>query len=262
MTNIWRKFADDCGLSDDMDDKAQQNLAHIFAADDKQSLWSQALSLLGLDEPAPEGGCMRWQDGAPYIHWGYMVRLVSAGAADYFDGAYHISYAPHKLWRLMRAQWRMSRYILTKIAKDAPLPSTDNEQLIESLALGVCLLGLTFRLKNMDESALAAALYDPSQLPVSVQRTITQMQAIQERRTHLSPAWGRLFPAHQTIKAVEKSTLVWPVSERDTWHGIGVCGNDVVGRAVFLNKVSDFKLLDKTTDPLVLILPRARPETV
>lgn len=263
MTGIWKKFADDCGLPDDMDDKAKDILMNVFAADNTTSLWSQALTALVLYEDVPDEGAMRWQGDAPHIHWGYLVRLVSGGAADYVDGEYHISYAPHKFWRLMTAQWRMSRYVLLKTKNNVPLPTTDNEQIVESLALGICLLGLTFRLKNMDETALAAALSDPLQLPMSVRQTITQMQAIQKRRTALSPAWSRLFPIHHsTQKNIDVGHAPRAISDNDTWRGIGVCGNDVVGRAVFLNRVSDFKLLDKTSDPLVLIFARARPETV
>ncbi len=198
MHDVWIRFSEDSGIPESMDQKAFKKLAAIFAITNSQSEWFAALNILGMDTIPPQNGIVRFLNNYPMINWSYMSRVVSGGSvmlAQDDKGKQHIisRLTPRILWRLVSIQWRVSQYLLPRLKPDAPLPEQEKDKVVESLALGLCLLSLTQRLKGANDENLALWLRAPENLSPAMQKTVRQIQAIQKRRTLLSPVWYRMF---------------------------------------------------------------------
>ena len=279
MTTLWLRFAEDTTLPDTLDPDAQIRLARIFDDVSPDSEWNKALSLLALKpQPHPEG-MLKWLRGTPYINWSYLVTLIGAGAVQVIPTAsggygYKVRYTPQSLLGLMAGQWKISRFLARQAAKSLPQSQTDRDRIVLSLALGQALLALTLRLPAHTPEQLAQWLRQPDQLPRGLKKTIQDILQIQSDRTALSSAWASVFPASAGARTVsDLPPYFWneigEVSSadkgthpgKDRWKGLPVAGGIVTGRAVLVGRDG---LLPETenSDPLVLIFPRARPETV
>lgn len=271
---LWMKFAEDSSLPDHLNNEQRAILENIFDPHTPQSPWAQAVKAIGFQVPF-KGAAVMWVDGTPYMNWTSLVRVVSGGGAhvvrtanDMFAIHYHYSFS--NLFGLIKAQWQISRYL--SVTLPTPLPDTETHQLIESLALGLCLLALTMRLKKSDEVSLARALATPENLSPMERKTIDQIAAIQKRRTDLSPVWHKLFPP-TAPQADMCPPYFWntppevgqgvPQTSADQsckeWQGIAVAGQSTVGRVVYLEKVRD---LAGEAGPVIAVFAQARPETI
>jgi len=154
------------------------------------------------------------------------------------------------------------------------VPDEGDAALAESLALGLCLQGLMMRLGGKARASLAACLADPASAPASQRATIMQLQAVQARRTQLSPVWQKLFPKNGTAAGVEVPPYFWdhprdmtaadvPVAvsaEQMLFEGVPVAGGQVSGLAVVM--VEDKLPQEKPADKCVFVFRYARPEAV
>lgn len=279
---LWMKFAEDTSLPLDPTPSQKDALNHIFDQTNPQSLWSRALAKIGREQGisgAPP--ILKWVGNTPYMNWNNMVALVM-GRGAYIrrqpDNAYKIEFKMSvlALWDLIKIQWHVSEY-LSRIQSDKTQWSEEeDQQIVESLALGLCLLALTQRLKYKDEQSLAKALSQTEFLKTPDKKTIEKIAAIQKRRTSLTPAWQKKFPAQNTTLKETGEPYFWnnptlqhnhdevtPHLPNVQWKGIGVSGYVVIGRIVMLTSPQDIEKLDNPdNDPLIAVFPHARPETV
>lgn len=273
MSVLWLKFAEDTSLPDRLDQAGQKRLDEIFSASNPDSPWNKALGLLGIK---PSGVPMiQWVQDVPYINWSEMTNSVSRGCmvpVPSEDGAYQFKpcYSVGTIWRLIKAQWFVARYIEAELS--GPVPETQEGKIIQSLALGIALLSLTMRLPRHNAETLSRWMNNP---PPKVKPTIQKIRELQKRRTDLTPAWQEMFPdtdsavpifvypsyfwdAPPEIKLVEKIAS----THRTQWRGLSVCGDFINARVVLVEGKADLDFIKSLSDPLVLVFPRARPETV
>ncbi|MDE1152440.1 MAG: PEP-utilizing enzyme [Micavibrio sp.] len=285
MSTLWLKFSDEASLPPSLTAAECERLENVYDAANPNSIWRRAASLLAL--PVAKDTLLRWHRGVPYINWSLLVQTVSCGwivAWQSADGGF--SYIPcnnlMQLPTLLRSQWRIERYV-DKTCK-APLPQNPDDKLIESTALGLALQGILLRLPKQTPQELALWLSAPQKAPLTVRKTVLQIQNIQKRRTQLSAAWGDLFPHKRgrapeadvppyfwdeppLVTAVHDIARVQPATTTATatateWQGLAVCGGQVTGVAVLVkNSDSSFSALDPSEFP-IFVFPRARPETV
>jgi phosphohistidine swiveling domain-containing protein len=274
VPTLWLKFSDEASLPYPLSTEERRKLEDIYNAADEGSVWNRAAVRLGMH---PGGSALvRWHEGVPYVNWSLMTGIISCGSVEVVrasDGNY--AYAARatlmRLPALMRSQWRAAQYVEQKLA--AALPETRDEKLIESTALGLALQAIMLRLPAHTPRDLAGWLAAPDSAPLKLQRTIRQMQAIQKRRTRLSPAWFELFPkrdgAEPAVPAffwdeppsrpVEKIAAIAD-ADKTEWQGLPVCAGQVTGRIFVVRKLKDFVTPDMSDFP-VLVFPRARPDT-
>lgn len=281
MGTLWLKFSDDGTLPDFLTPEEEKALHEIYDAANPQSVWTQALKTLGL-KSGEKMLCVH--AGAPYVNWSAIVQLLACGCVDIVkakDGAgfsYESCMTLSRLPRLLRVQWRIARYVEQKIASGAAFSSEDTLQLVESTALGLAVQALLLRLPAHTPHMLAQWLEAPSSAPARVRRTIGQIEAVQRRRTLLSPAWRKIFPFRAQLGQVRVPP---PASFWDTpplesmtphenandavyvtrWEGLPVCAGRVTGRAVVVTDIHDVPPYDAGACPIFVFL-RARPETV
>ncbi len=278
MSTLWLKFPDDASLPAHFTTEEQEAFSDIYDSADDNSVWNRAAALLGFS-PATVP-MLRWHKGLPYINWSRLVHMVSCGWIGVYPptaGGY--AYQPinnfMKLPKLLSSQWKTERYIANTLA--APLPDTRDGKLVESTALGLALQAILLRLPAHTPQDLANWLATPAAAPVTVRKTVAQVQAIQKRRTQLSPAWEELFPQRSDAHAPKNAPeFFWdeppvdaPVAEAivaDTsalqWQGLPVCPGGVTGAAILLRSTAaSLTALDPAEFP-ILVFPRARPETV
>lgn len=285
MSTLWLRFAQDSSLPASMDETARKRFENIFDGNSPGSLWSQAVKLLGLRPVAGDVRLLYWHGGVPYVNWSHMTGLISAGLVSVAPAAgggfgYKTSYRLSRLFPLIRSQWKIARYILTRTEPGFVLPADNEGRIRESLALGLALLSVTMRLPPHTPEQLASWLADPEKLTASLRRTIVQLHYIQQLRTALSPAWNAWFAeAHGTVPSVEVPhdlpEYFWDVppalqasaaskeqNSSTEWRGMGVCGVNVTGRAVLVTRASDRAALQAGSEPLVFVFALARPESV
>ncbi len=292
---LWLRFAQDSSLPPRLDTAQQAKLEEVFAADNPQSHWRQALRRCGLSAPDCPEGMLRWLQGAPYFNWSAMTQAVSAGSLvpvpDGDSFTYKENYRLGALFGMLKAQWRLSGYVQRQTDASTPLPEKLEDKLTESLALGCAILGLTMRLPGKQQSLLQDGLADSSQAPVAFRGVLTQIKQLQARRNILSSAWAQLFDqvkpsdwqpdglpllfwgaapelvenvgAAQSAAPGAPLTDGVPLAEQSVWRGITVVGQAAVtGRALLVRDDTDIAAVKATTEPLVLVFPLARPETV
>ncbi len=278
---LWLRFAEDTSLPTTLEKHQQNKLAEIFDPANPHSPWSLALERLGVKTAAPPAGLIQWFDHYPYMNWTYMSALLSGGTIQLVrapDNTFSMSqtYGVFKFWRLLKIHWAISSYLAQ--IRNAPLPDEPNDQLVQSLALGLCLLGLQQRLNISDDDNLASALQHPERLPKRQQETIRHIAEIQKCRTALSPAWETLFPMKETSSPQKSNTnrppYFWNSPENkpnppkliktssDCWKGTGICGAPVSGKLMIINSLNALPLLKKEERPLILVFQYARPDTI
>lgn len=292
---LWLRFAQDSSLPPRLNEVQQATLEEVFSADNPQSLWNVALRRCGLNAPPCPEGMLRWLQGAPYFNWSAMAQAVSGGSlVPVPDGAsftYKENYQLRALLGMLKAQWRLSGYVQRQTDAATPLPETQAGRLTESLALGCAILGLTMRLPAKQQSLLQDALADSSKAPAAFRGVIAQIKQLQARRNILSSAWAQLFDqvkpsdwqldglpllfwgaAPEIVENVGAAQSAAPgapptdgalLAEQTVWRGITVAGQTTVtGRALLVRDDTDIAAVKAATEPLVLVFPLARPETV
>lgn len=176
--------------------------------------------------------------------------------------------------------WNISRYIENHIAPDIPMHDDNTEKLVESLALGFCILALTLRIPSRNTALLHDGLTNNnSAIPAIFQRVITQIKALQNRRNQLSSAWATFFPEKgQLESSLDLPEFFWdtptpntssisassdkaPTELPNNWHGIAIAGGLITGRAFLVRTRADAEQVKVSGERLVLIFPMARPET-
>lgn len=263
---LWVKFPDEVLQSTVFDAAGRDKLEAIFSTD-TTSAWSHALAALGLPPVAAQ--LLYWHNGTPYFNQSAMMAVVSGGAMEVVasDGAgYAVQtrYTPQNIWRLIKAQFSIARFLGQSFTGDP---------LVESIALGIVLQSLVMQL-GKDALNLAALMANP---PPRHRKTVAQIQQVQLRRTALSHAWHAIFPAKPSTEAIATLEYFWDkpidilpaaivtVSNPSTWQGQPVTMGQVTGVAVVVLSVSnppDFAAIKaRYQAPLILIFKRARPET-
>jgi len=274
MSTLWFKFPDEDLLFSKFKDAEKKWLEDIFSATDENSTWNAALGLLKFPRTKEKMIC--WHQNVPYFNWSALVKIVSGEAIQSIkskDGSYGflVSYKTRDLWKLLICQWKIVRYLQR--------PGT--EDITESIALGLVLQALVMRL-GRDERLLAGWLAGSVEIPRKYQKTVSQIQTVQMRRTHLSPIWRKLFPERPDNGSVQenlpdyfwntppyknkqKKTSPTSKTKAKRWEGMSVYGGKTTGIAVPVannTEASVFQALkEKYNAPLILIFQRARPET-
>lgn len=272
---LWMRFAEDTGLPSVLTSEERNRLLKIFDVTDPEGLWVRAARALGLSIP-PQTHHLRFHENSPYINWSVIVQMISSGCIETVrepdqSFSYKTSFMGPRFFSLLWKQLRLSLYLEQKLKDGSPLPAAQEEGVIESLALGLALLSLTTRLPAHTPAMLAQWLMDPTPLSPAVQKTLRDIQKIQIRRTALSSAWHGWFvprpdpanlpdlPPHFWNDPVEApANIAAKVLMATSWRGLPVSGGAVTGRAVFLSRDMT---LPVTTDPLILVFLKARPET-
>lgn len=241
---LWVKFSGDTSLPPVLDQAEREKLEAIFNGLNPDSSLHRSLRMLGLKLPYQP--MLKWEGNAPHIDWTAIIAAISGGWIDAVGEAdYKVRKSVGAFLRFLGIQWRVSGYLARTLK--TPIPSTTEAQIEQSLSLGFASLVLTFRLPRHDQAQLAQWLANP---PANLKKTLGQIQAIQMRRTQMTPAWQSLFPWHEENEAASASAD--PV--RTEWKGIPISGGQVTACLQF----------DKaeTSDPIVFAFKRARPETV
>lgn len=278
MSVLWLAFAEDSSLPPVMDAEARSRFNAIFDASTPRSLWSLALQRLGLTPPLHTAPLIQWVGNTPYIRWSYVVSLLSGGIIIPQPNAsgevqYHTHYQPCKLPAFLRSQWNISRYILRCLEENYRPPETHEEQISESIALGLAALSLTLRLPAHTSEQLAVWLANPAPLPSRLRVPIVQLQKIQALRTRLSIAWKTEFPSSLAPAPDNTPAYFWdtpptfiaspsPIRHETVWRGMAIAGGAVSGRAVLMTRYTTPDMLQQIAAPLILVFPLARPESV
>jgi phosphohistidine swiveling domain-containing protein len=281
LGTLWLKFADDTTLPQHFSDADKKTLQRIYDLQDANSVWRRAAAALGFPAITDRDLLLRWHNDAPYINWSLMVEMVTSGWVALMPAAngvfeHIVKTNVFGLFRLLKSQWKVGAYLATHLAPDYPLPASSDEQLVESTALGLALQSIMLRLPAHTPQELATWLSAPDSAPQKVRRTVKEIQAIQKRRTLLSPAWEALFPHHlEPVHPKPAPAFFWDEPPKDApaapverapiqndWTGLPVCAGQVTGKAILIKKVvSNLHSLDPSDFP-VLVFPRAPPETV
>lgn len=189
--------------------------------------WTQALEAIGLvDVDMP---LVRENANQAEFNMDALRHVLSGGAGMPPRGIFaHLTF--------FKAQWKIARFLETAHA----LP-----ELVESIALGLCLQSLMLRLGG-DEKMQAQRLAGIN-VPAHLKKTVSQIQAVQMRRTALSAAWNGLKRA-----AVETAAKQGLVLQKEVWQGLPVCLGQAQGKVA----------LDGRGDGTILVFRYAHPETV
>jgi phosphohistidine swiveling domain-containing protein len=281
MSILWLRFAQDSGLPPILKPHEKHTLEAIFSATQADSLWCRALRLLGLSSQHITEDLICWHNDTPYINWSAIVTLVSGGClitqpnGDQFS--YRYCYNITTLCRMIKAQWKISRYIQIHSEPDLSLPNDADEKLIESIALGLCILALTMRVPSKNADALNDGLVDSESLSVTFKKVIKQIKALQYRRNQLSSAWKTLFRGDETYElSIDMPAFFWdtpPIDKKPVnhsmdseilqshWQGIPIAGNSISARVYLVRTKADFEQIKLISERRILIFPMARPET-
>lgn len=275
---LWTAFPEDTLSAMPFDAAQQIALIDVFDLWDETSPFRRALAMLGIAVPDVQTDMVMFYKNRPYINATVLTEIVSGGAvrpvAEGVAGySFKTSLSPFAYARLFKLQWRLSLYMQGAL-KSAGAPDEDDAALAESLALGLCLQGLMMRLGAKVSENLAAYLADPAAAPASQRSTVMQLQAVQVRRTQLSPVWQKLFPKKSGGESVEVPPFFWdhprdmtaesvPVvvsAEQMLFEGMPVVGGQVSGLAVVM--VEDKLPPEKPAHKCVFVFRYARPEAV
>lgn len=276
IQTLWTAFPEDTLSAMPFDDAQQLALIDVFDLWDETSPFRRALALLDIAVPDAETDMVIFYKNRPYINATVLTNLVSGGAvkpvADEAAGyRFKTALSPVAYVRLFKLQWRLTQYLQTVLTQD--VPAEDEAALAESLALGLCMQALMLRLGASARQNLAAYLADPKSAPAAQRATVMQLQAVQARRTQLSPFWHKMFPKQQGA-AVEVPPYFWDHPQDITaivepvtvaagqrlFHGMPVAGGQVSGLAVIA--ADDTPPAEKPADKCVFVFRYARPEAV
>jgi phosphohistidine swiveling domain-containing protein len=275
MTLLWMKFPDEVLQTAQFDAASRTRLEEIFSTKDTNSPWQQALALLKFP-PTPAGtALLRWYQDCPYFNWSVMADSFSLGAVRVErqpDNSFMLqtNSGLAALLTLIKAQWKISKFLQTPPEQSAPLA--------RSLALG---LALQFFVMQLGKEAVHMSnwLAGSQTTPPRYQAIITKIQSLQLQRTALSSAWHEIFPA----AAEDNADFFWPeffwddtppeavspashpTQETENWRGVSVCSGHCTGLAVIAASGRDLARLEalkaETNAPLILVFRNARPET-
>lgn len=278
MAILWMRFSEEATLPASFTPEEQRRFEQIYDPSDPQSVWSRSCAALGLQvRPGP---LVSWYKNVPYVNWGSLVETVSCEWFTIRREGDGWDYVERKnlfnIPRLVKAQWKIERYVDERL-RTGRLPAGRDEKIIESTALGLGLQAIMQRLPKNTPQEFAAWLAAPDKAPITVRKTVMQIQGIQKRRTQLSGAWLELFPFRPARDyGPETPAMFWDappaeikqaaaapvVSTTTEWQGLPVCPGQVTGRAVVLkNAAASLSALDPADLP-VLVFARARPDTV
>lgn len=192
---LWLAFPEDSLSARRFDAAAQARLGRIFDAADPAAPWPRALGYLKMT-PQPAGvEMLGWREGVPYINGSALCAIVTDGTAVAVrgaDGGYRFA-TPHKILhlpRVMALQWRVTRFVQDRLRN---LAAPDPDPIVESLTLGVAVQVLLMRLGGKLYQHMPAYLVQPERAPAVHRQTFRWLQALQLRRSALSPVWHRLF---------------------------------------------------------------------
>lgn len=277
MATLWMKAPDDVLLFLSFTGEEQKRLETIFSADDKKSPWRSAVKALGLKTP-PLQKLIYWHHDAPYFNATAMTGVTSNGGVQVVprpDGKYAFQLKPLRLFALLVSQWKVARFLQRHLGREYPLPPSPDERLVEGLALGIALQSVLMRLDKNATAHMAEWLASPEKIPRLYRKTFAQIQAIQLRRTSLSPVWRELFPARPENEESRQPLpdYFWDAPENTVeraaipkkeagWKGMGIYGGEVSGRVVVVTSMSIAReVLAQERGAVILVFRRARPET-
>lgn len=279
MDIFWVKFSEDSGIPDQCDAASQLRLNHIFDEKDAGSPWSQALAFLHI-KPQSSAPVISWVGASPYMNWSYMTQILTGGlitlVPDENGGAKHLPTPSLRGYmKMIKRQWDISLYTAQKLAQGSIIPNNPQEAVTESLALGLCIVALTARLKGKQDDKLDVSLSRKENRPRGQQKTLDQIEALQRRRTRLSPAWLNFCTGIDGLTHVPPHYWNTPPvlqsgnehSEADiipkSWKGLRVAGDEIVGKCRVITALKNLDLRDKGDHaPIIAVFARARPETV
>jgi phosphohistidine swiveling domain-containing protein len=274
---LWTAFPEETLSAMPFDAAQQLALIDVFDLWDETSPFRRALARLNIAVPDAETDMVMFYKNRPYINATVLTKIVSGGAvkpvADETAGyRFQTSRSPFAYVRLFKLQWRLTQYLQEALQRNA-VPEEDDAALAESLALGLCLQALMMRLNAAARGNLAQYLADPKAAPAAQRATVMQLQAVQMRRTQLSPVWHKLFPKQEGA-VTEVPPYFWDhptditaaalpqniSSEQRLFYGMPVVGGQVSGLAVVM--VDDVLPPEKPADKCVFVFRYARPEAV
>lgn len=293
MPICWMKFSEEASLPASFTPEEQRRFEAIYDPTDPDSVWSRSCDMLAL--PRSNGPLVSWFMNVPYVNWNALVETVSCGWITVVQQGASWNYLERRnlftMPKLFKSQWRIERYV-DRILNGAPLPYAQEEQILESTALGLSLQAIMQRLPKNSPQEFASWLAEPNKAPLTVRKTMMQIQSIQRRRSQLSNAWLTMFPprpardqgmstpemfwdrppegfvatplhakAAPANDAAAEPVTATPADTTVEWQGLSVCGGQVTGRAFPVSSMKDFKAPGMQDLP-ILVFPRARPETV
>lgn len=281
---LWTAFPEETLSAMPFDETQQLALIDVFDLWDETSPFRRALALLDIVVPDAETDMVMFYKNRPYINATVLTQIVSGGAVkpvveEAAGYRFKTSLSPFAYARLFKLQWRLTQYLQAALQR-ADVPADDDAALAESLALGLCLQALMMRLSAAGRKNLAQYLADPKAAPAAQRATVMQLQAVQLRRTQLSPVWHKLFPKQEgvvadvppyfwdhpadiTAAALLQNILAVPQntsSAQMLFYGMPVVGGQVSGLAVVM--VDDTLPPEKPADKCVFVFRYARPEAV
>jgi phosphohistidine swiveling domain-containing protein len=254
MIDVWLKFPTEMALPAVLSVAQKAQFELLFDGNNPLSAWSLAAASLGFHPPSPVMPFLRWEENTPFINWAAVVAMISCGWVELVplapDGfTYQTRYRFSRLPRLINSQWKMSLYL----QQENKMPLSTQEKLQESIKLGIILQAMMLRLPPHTPSQLAQWLQNMATAPPNICKTLTGIADLQKRRNALSAAWQEVFPDVEETLPMQTAGKI----AGHEWQGVQVTGTGFIsGRAVFKKD-----LPVETTDPLILIFPRARPET-
>lgn len=278
---LWLSFPEESLSQRDFSGAARARFESIFSVADAASPWCRALRLLGMTPPPEDVQMIGWHQGAPYLNGSALAVILSDGTAVALpDAARGFRFVtPHKIRsipRVMATQWRVTRFVQDRL-RDIKKPDAD--PLVESLALGLAVQVLLMRLNAAVVMRMHEYLAAPDRAPALHRQTFRWLQALQVRRTGLSPAWREMFADTPALARRHALPPFFWAPEADTapvipsaaseikktdaadaavFQGLMVSGAQAAGRGIVVTRLEeapDYK------DRPVFIFRHARPET-
>ena len=273
MNELWLKFPDDAAFTTIPSADGKRVLESVFDTADGQSPWRMALAMIGL--PAQTMRMIKWYRDAPYFNAAALAGAASAGALvpeRIPDGGYRFSLRPGftPFTALLRAQWRITRFRVRM--GDVP------DSLALSLALGILMQSHFVRM-GAHAAHLADYLAMPDRAPANLRALVADMQALQMKRTALSPYWREVIALGVDSLSEDLPDYFWnepsaiPATSVDvsaagqgSCKGLPVCAGVVTGLAVAMDRNVTFDdltaLRGRYNAPLILVFRAARPQSV
>lgn len=277
MQTLWLAFPEDSISQRQFGPDAQRRLEDIFNLADHRSPWRRAMALLRMPAPAGNEKMIAWRNGVPYVNGSVLGYIASGGIVTAVPDAqrgYRFAAARvfFKLMQVVALQWRVTRFIQERLAERTP---PDADDITESLALGLALQTLLMRLDAKTSARMAQYLADPASAPALNRKTFIWIQALQLRRTALSPAWHRLFADTVAVETPRRlPAFYWddalppdaplpehtvPARQTKFFKGQPVCAGRLEAAAEIVLHPSDTP--PPRADKPVYVFRYARPET-
>ncbi|HRI77526.1 MAG TPA: PEP-utilizing enzyme [Alphaproteobacteria bacterium] len=281
---LWLSFPEESVAQRDFSDAVRARFEGIFSLADSTSPWRRALKMLGMTPPPADVQMIFWHQGAPYLNGSALAVILSDGTAVAMpDAARGFRFVtPHKIRsipRVMAAQWRVTRFVQDRL-RDITKPDAD--AIAESLALGLAVQVLLMRLNAAAAARMPEYLAAPDRAPAMHRQTFRWLQALQVRRTALSPAWHAMFAdAAESAYSRSLPPFFWagetaaglalaPLSVPDVqkaagglvsaglFRGLTVSGGQAAGQGIVVKRLQD---APQYADRPIFIFRHARPET-